>query len=319
MMRLRAFRTLTSGAPGALAGRLLPRACLLCKSACSNSELCKDCQHALPGQYRVRCLRCAFPLADDWASHAPSYGTLGEALRPGERGTCPACAAHPQPLPLVMTVALADYVAPLDRVMTSFKFGQQMQLARPLGMLLGDALAKALEREGTYGARPLGADALGGAPLAPLDEGTHGDGAWDRETRASQPDMTYGCLQHIGPPEALVPVPLSGERLAERGYNQALQIARAMRSHAPTVCPPVRTDWLVRTRHTRRQSELSLAARATNLLGAFAVPKPAQVQGRHVMLVDDVLTTGHTLAEAARALREAGAAYVSAAVVARTP
>ena len=119
--------------------------------------------------------------------------------------------------------------------------------------------------------------------------------------------------------DALVPIPLSGPRLAERGFNQSLQLARGMCAHAPGACPPIRTDWLLRVRDTARQSSLPRAQRQKNLRGAFSVPNPDRVAGQHLALVDDVMTSGNTLNEAARTLLAAGAASVLALVVARTP
>ena len=180
----------------------------------------------------------------------------------------PFCTAHP--LALTATFALADYLPPLDRALVALKFGQQLQLARPLGGLMMEYLL---------------AD-----PAQPLQQ-----------------------------VDALVPIPLSGPRLAERGFNQSLQLARGMRAHAPGACPHIRTDWLLRVRDTARQSSLPRAQRQKNLRGAFSVPDPDRVAGQRLALVDDVMTSGNTLNEAAQTLLAAGAASVMALVVARTP
>ena len=112
----------------------------------------------------------------------------------------------------------------------------------------------------------------------------------------------------------VLPMPLSRERLATRGFNQALELARVL---APA---KLRPDLLVRVRDTPAQAELDLAARLNNMKGAFAVEplKVAQVQGRHVVLVDDVMTSGASLFAAAAALRHAGADHITAIVFART-
>ncbi|MBS7457143.1 ComF family protein [Coralloluteibacterium stylophorae] len=115
-------------------------------------------------------------------------------------------------------------------------------------------------------------------------------------------------------PEALVPVPLHRARLRQRGYDQALEIAvpvaRALRI-------PLRTDLLLRRQATAAQSELAAAARARNVRQAFAVPASIGAPPTHVALIDDVMTTGATLAACARALRRAGVVRVDAWVVAR--
>ena len=115
--------------------------------------------------------------------------------------------------------------------------------------------------------------------------------------------------------DRVLPMPLARERLAERGYNQSLLLARHL--------APLKTDatLLLRTRHTPAQSDLSRAERLRNVRGAFAVePLRAQeLRGRRVVLVDDVMTTGASLHAAATALRQAGAAHVTALVFARTP
>ena len=119
-------------------------------------------------------------------------------------------------------------------------------------------------------------------------------------------------------PDLIVPVPLSPARLAERGYNQAWEIARRLARGAGV---PARADVLGRALHTPHQADLNRAQRMLNLRGAFTVP-PRQrpvVAGRRVALVDDVLTTGATAREAAHALLRAGAAAVDVWVVARTP
>lgn len=115
-------------------------------------------------------------------------------------------------------------------------------------------------------------------------------------------------------PEQLLPVPLHRRRLWQRGYNQAQVLATALgrRLHVP-----VRGGWLKRLRATPQQVGQSAEERRRSVKGAFAVS--GAVEGRHVALVDDVMTTGATLYELARALRAAGAAEVECWVLARTP
>ncbi len=114
--------------------------------------------------------------------------------------------------------------------------------------------------------------------------------------------------------DAICPVPLSFERQSERGFNQAQEIARRL---AAACARPLRTDILLRTRHTSAQMDLALAERRRNVRGAFVAR--GDLAGRHVAVVDDVMTTGATLGEVAAALKRAGASRVTNLVVARTP
>ncbi|MCS6944331.1 MAG: phosphoribosyltransferase family protein [Sutterellaceae bacterium] len=109
-------------------------------------------------------------------------------------------------------------------------------------------------------------------------------------------------------------VPLAFERQAERGFNQALEVARAA---AARLRLPLASDLLVRVRHAPPQEGLTRQQRQRNVRGAFAVHRSCR--GLHVLVVDDVMTSGATLAEVARTLKAAGAARVTNLVVARTP
>lgn len=116
-----------------------------------------------------------------------------------------------------------------------------------------------------------------------------------------------------GVPDAVVPVPLHWFREWLRGYNQAALLAAEL---ARGLGAPV-GGILRRTRWTRQQARLPQEERRRNVHTVFAVRRAAAVQGRHLLLVDDVLTTGATLGEAARALCQAGAARVDVITVAR--
>jgi len=119
-------------------------------------------------------------------------------------------------------------------------------------------------------------------------------------------------------PELVLPVPLAPGRLAERGYNQAWELARRV---ARGIGCRADAGLLERPVDSAHQAQLTLAQRLGNLRGAFlASPtRRSLLRGRHVALVDDVMTSGATLREAAAVLRRAGALRVDTWVLARTP
>ena len=114
--------------------------------------------------------------------------------------------------------------------------------------------------------------------------------------------------------DRIVPLPLHRTRLAQRGYNQALELARPL---ARRFGLALDVDALRRTRATAAQTELDGQARKRNVRGAFVAN--ADVAGARVLLIDDVITTGATMREAAATLRRAGAARVHVCAVARAP
>ncbi len=129
-------------------------------------------------------------------------------------------------------------------------------------------------------------------------------------------DMTCAAFRHQANtiPELIIPVPLHWKRLIWRGFNQSLELARRLARQEHIELVP---DALKRTRHTQPQSTLPAKERAGNVRGAF-VANAEKVKGRHVLLVDDVMTTGTTLKECTRVLRLAGASRVDVLLLART-
>lgn len=118
-------------------------------------------------------------------------------------------------------------------------------------------------------------------------------------------------------PDALIGVPLHRARLRQRGYDQALELARPI---ARALRITLRDDLLIRVRRTTQQSRLDAPQRRRNVRGAFATTlKAANGWPAHVALIDDVMTTGATLHAAAKALRRAGVERVDAWVCARVP
>lgn len=112
----------------------------------------------------------------------------------------------------------------------------------------------------------------------------------------------------------VVSVPLHWRRRWTRGYNQAGAIAREV---ASALGLSYRPNWVVRTRHAEQHAQPSASAREENVRGAFRVRRRASFAGATVLVVDDVMTTGSTIAEVARVVRAAGATRVAAAVLAR--
>lgn len=133
-------------------------------------------------------------------------------------------------------------------------------------------------------------------------------------TRALTPHLC-SAFDAAPRPALLIPVPLHRARLRQRGYDQALELARPV---ARRLGIALASDVLVRGRATRSQSRLDAAQRQANLHGAFHVAARHRLPA-HVVLFDDVMTTGATLDAAARALRGAGVQRVDAWVCARVP
>ena len=128
--------------------------------------------------------------------------------------------------------------------------------------------------------------------------------------------LSRAAAELIEEAEAIVPVPLHPLRLFSRRYNQAAEVARPLAKLAGVA---YLADAVVRRRATGTQGGKSGSARKRNVAGAFHVPerRRAQVEGRRILLIDDVMTTGATAEGCARALKRAGAVRVDVAVIAR--
>jgi ComF family protein len=123
-----------------------------------------------------------------------------------------------------------------------------------------------------------------------------------------------GVEDALNAADIILPMPLSAQRLAERGFNQALLLAQVL-DGAKT-----QAFTLLKLRHTTQQSSLKRSDRLHNLTGALAVApfKTASLRGQNVLLVDDVMTSGASLNTAAQVLKQAGVQSVKALVFART-
>ncbi|MCP4197417.1 MAG: ComF family protein [Proteobacteria bacterium] len=128
--------------------------------------------------------------------------------------------------------------------------------------------------------------------------------------------MLSHLTSHMPAPDVVIPVPLHPTRLRTRGFNQSALLAAQV---ASTLKAPFLTNALVRTRNTPSQADMNRQQRFTNLKNAFWIRQEHRILDRHVLLVDDVITTTATIREAASILVRAGAQYVGVAALARAP
>jgi len=217
---------------------------------------------------------------------APFCHRCGIPFDPQARGgpLCASCRRAPR-LPFVLGRSMATYESPLREAVHRLKYDGKRVLARVLGEMLADAM-------------------LNGAPVdpdRPPGDPTHTDSAAESETAPAPPTIPFHKLSLI------IPVPLHQVRAHERGFNQAELLVAPIAERTGT---PVATHCLERVKLNPPQVAVPSAMRRANVRGAFAVTVTAAVAERTVLLFDDVWTTGATLLECARVLRQAGAASV---------
>jgi len=128
--------------------------------------------------------------------------------------------------------------------------------------------------------------------------------------------LQHAYAEGLPHPDVLLPVPLARKRLRKRGFNQAKMIADWL---SPVLAVPVDMQLLQRVQDTQSQQQLDAASRRRNLRQAFRLADQDRLAGRHIAIVDDVLTTGATAEALARLLKRAGAVRVDVYCLARTP
>lgn len=229
----------------------------------------------------VRCPGCGRVLAGGSAEGAGLCADCLAAMIPQQGEPCPGCGEFPAVAQTegLLCVRCREKPRPWGRTLV---FGPYEGLLKD--MILGYKFEARLD----FGRR------LQECALAAFERGL-----------AKHPELSELSL--------LVPVPLHPRRLLGRGFNQSRELARLI---AVRHGLPIRQQALERVRRTTPQMELSRPARAENIRGAF-VAKKHMLAGKAVLLVDDIMTTGATLEECARAMLDAGAQRVDVLVLAR--
>ena len=128
---------------------------------------------------------------------------------------------------------------------------------------------------------------------------------WIAKYMASMMAETYNA--NVFDADIIVPTPISKERLAERGYNQSLEIAKSL---ANVLNLDIAPNTVVKSKHNARQSDLTSRQRRDNVKGVYSLADRAAVKGKKVVIVDDIMTTGSTASEVAKQLKIAGATDV---------
>ncbi len=269
---------------------LWPAYCLVCREPCSTQAGPPAIADAPAGA--GLCTSCRVDLP--WNRSACARCALP---MPVPTAACGRCLRRPPPL--TETRAVFVYGPPLDRLLPRLKFHDDLAAGRLLAGLMAEEFARMRECD------------------------ANADVDCDADVDADVDAAAASAIGHAasGRPDALVPLPLHRMRLRSRGYDQALELARPL---AKQFDIPLRIDLLQRQRNTSPQSRLNAAARRKNLRGAFAVNiavamRSSSALPAHVVLIDDVMTTGATLHAAADALLRAGVARVDAWVCARVP
>lgn len=284
----------------------LPRPCAVCGEPGGRHPVCSWCRPHLPGLLTPRCVHCALRLPPCHRAEAstpgPGNDPFSSLALPAPR-TCDSCLTDS---PRHRILAAADYAYPIDGVVIALKFGGQVELADALGWLCAlaclppaqQAVAGALTHEN-------GTDAGQGDAAS----------AWQRDNGLIDADL----IDDIRP--TVVPVPLGRDRLESRGFNHAALIAGRFVRHLEAMTGlrlAVDGSLVERQRSTLPQSRLrGRRARFANVAGAFEASSRAE--GRHVLLVDDAVTSGATSMACADALVQAGAQRVTIVAATRTP
>lgn len=270
-----------------------PPTCVLCGAPGeAGLDLCQGCRADMP-TLGACCARCAIPLTRSLIAPTTGSTQIDEPDRPRTR-----LEPGPRSTPTRHEPQVIDHRAStLGQIASDILCGQCQRHPPPFrrcrAVYRYEGPLPALVAGMKFHAR-LNLVRLLGALLAE-----------DLLAAAEAPDWTW--------PDAIVPVPLHSKRLRQRGYNQALELARLV---SRQLALPVEAACCRRIRSTQAQSELEERQRLSNIRGAFAVTAPLP---RHVVILDDVVTTGATVAELARTLRRNGCELVDVWALARTP
>src|SRR5471032_1864213 len=304
------LRALLGAGRRALLHTLLPATCALCGGA-SEEALCAECHGQFFGGAVPRCRQCANPLpfsgtgcgnVDDYASaDANADADARDASRADDRAEAE---DRSEARADARVAAASEPSARHDQLL-------DRRADQPHQQLCGQCLAQPPAFDATLVAAdyavPLDQLVLqlkfgGRLALAALFARCL------RDALLQQPGFVLPAL--------LCPVPLGPRRLAERGYNQALEIARPLARSLGVALQPRLAQ---RVHETQPQSTVTPGRRRDNIDGAFAVADGALVDGRHIGIVDDVMTSGQTLNALAATFKRYGAARVTNLVFARTP
>ncbi len=285
-----------------LLNTLMPSDCRVCGAAMAKLSRVRVCEACIErvGSLRdaeqgVYCSRCGDAMGMESARFAAALGV----------SECTMCRLAP---PLFdRAVSFASYDGEMRRLLHLLKFEGMRGVATHL---LGDALAGAAQR-------------LRSGPEGPGDFAS-GEGASGRSSQLPGGRSAAGSIvpgEAAADPLLVVPVPLFATREKKRGYNQAELLAEAMlaslRRREPEWRLRLCSGVLRRVKDTPVLYALNPRQRRTSLRGAFAVSDAEAVKGREVLLVDDIMTTGATARECARALKLAGATRVWVVTAAR--
>ncbi|QEF96942.1 DNA utilization protein GntX [Stieleria maiorica] len=324
--RLLRLGTQLGGRLGGQIGRhalelLLPSTCRLCDACVAPGEdFCAECQVQLESSEKrmeSACRRCGYPGAGQFTPSTAAVSAGDSA----DLGRCQRC--RRESYAFDGCIALWSYDGLVRNAVVAAKYGSQVSLADALGRRLAERIRAVIG--GTAISGPvLGGPVLGGPVLGDpvLGGPVLGDPVSSRHDAPSGDQQT--ALPPGDAPDLVTAVPSHLWRRIQRGAGGSRVLAR-------TVAGVLRRDWprlvhrnlLATTRKTKKQAWLGEKERRRNVEGAFCVSRPLwpggrpSIAGRHILLIDDVMTTGATAAENAKVLKQAGARRVTVAVVAR--